>query len=140
MSIKVGDKINIYNDYDCTELIDVGLDNKTENKPDSKFGFQFEHSDFDDDNYDADVNYIEIHKGLPDRLVNAAQIIDGENFNYSCFVLIINHEKATDKFIIVDFYYIDNNGKQHYLDDFLYLFDDEMENIIKCIKEAKEVK
>ena len=107
------------------------------NEVENKYGFVFEHSDFDDDDYDADINYVEIHSGLPDELVNAAKRIDRENFAYSCFVLVVNHEKETDEYIIVDFYYVKNNGEQYHFDDYISLFDDEKENIINCIKKAK---
>lgn len=103
----------------------------------NKYGFEFDHSDFDDDSSDDDINYITIHKGLPDELVNAAKRIDGENFVYSCFVLVVNHEKETDEYTIVDLYYIENYGEMNYFDDYISLFDDEKENIINCIKKAK---
>lgn len=95
---------------------------------------EMEHYDvFDDDEY---ICWVCV-QDIPDKFIQEAKRIDKENYLEDCFGICIGKIEG-DWYVCQDFYgcelyYIDNNGKKHWME--YLLSDTESENVIEYCKD-----
>jgi hypothetical protein len=75
--------------------------------------------DFDD--FDTESIYWVDVSGIPERFVNEAKGIDGDDYSGECFGVCIQHNRETGEFAVIEdspghsLYYVDNLGYKHWL-------------------------
>lgn len=67
-----------------------------------------------------DNSWVEV-AGVPERFVDEAKRIDGENYSSDCFGVCIQYDRANGKYFTMEdapgynLYYTDNKGDKHWL-------------------------